>query len=780
MMYFSWNPGTVVDDTNKPLVAGRVTVFVHDSNVLADVYTLEGADYTAIDNPQLLDEAGRLSQTLFMELGVYDIKIEKANGDGTYDDFDVFEVGLDAKLQDIDAVEVADVDALADLDPDVSCNVVTVTDEPRRQYIWDANSTDTPDGGIVVDSNVKGQGNWILLWDCPYLPSSIYGVKNGNYTNMSALLSYSPTVGSFSLATPPIVRLLPGNYNSGLTYVSTKKIAFEPGAKFTGTMMVPCDIEVLGDNADHIGNIEFTKLGCTAHSSWYPTVEQFWLSGAQYMMCDATNYFTATTIKYGVDLANKTVSGIGTLVSGYSNGAKFVVKANSCIPDGFFTVNDYVEIALDGFGDRIFRNGASWDPGLIVDGHRQQYDVAPDLDTFRNADNWVATVTERKTRLGGIFNMDYVDLQGRTLSNGIYLNASNGFIGVRNGTVNGVISVLGQYCNMYNVAGTVLVNSAQGATVNLEKCNIVFEQYQTGLAQLVSKDSTILLSGNPGLDVSETSLTIYGGTFQGFLGMSTPYVKTNSVSFVDVHVNGSNRWRLNRLFMTGCTGDILIDMIPYAYNGEYLYDIHFTDNTLVGSGRIWFTGVFSQAAPMTDMAGNVKFGQCVIVNNAFYGGAGGIKMLREHPWAFTHFMNKVCGPWTYEGNYGDCPVVKPARVSNASTFSQAKKSSPALVDQQWIISDNTFNAWAPYQITLSQDIPELAEGGDNLVDCMAEVVASIGESSYPRNVAFGWSAGLPAPADLMDEDENNQFTEYLCLTWDLPIMDVPGGITRFP
>jgi hypothetical protein len=431
-------------------------------------------------------------------------------------------------------------------------------------------------------------------------------------------------------------------------------------------------------------------------------------------------------------------------------------------------------------GDNIFLSTGTWDPGRIVDGHRVQYDVAPDLDKFANADNWVATVTERKSRLGNLFNMSMIDLQGRTLSKGIALNATNGFTGVRNGTVNGTITVFGTACNMYNVVGTVLTNSAQGATVNLEKCNIVFEQYQTGLVQLVSKDSTILLSGNPGLDVSETSLTIYGGTFQGFLGMSTPYVKTNNVSFVDVHINGSNRWKLNRLFMTGCTGDILIDMIPYAYNSEYLYEIYFTNNTLVGSGRIWFTGVFSQAAPMTDMAGNVKFGQCVIANNAFYGGAGGIKMLREHPWAFTHFMNKVCGPWTYEGNYGDCPIVKPARVSNATVFSQAKKSSPSMVDQQWIISDNVYNAWAPYQITLSQDIPEMAEGGDNVVDCMAEVVNSIGESSYPKNVAFGWSCGLPTPSDLTDEDENNQFTEYLCLTWDLPVMDVPNGITRFP
>ena len=83
MMYFSWNPGTVVDEENRPVVAGRVSVFVHDSNVLASVYTMEGDQYVPAQNPQFLDGYGRLQATLFAELGVYDVKIERRPGTRT-------------------------------------------------------------------------------------------------------------------------------------------------------------------------------------------------------------------------------------------------------------------------------------------------------------------------------------------------------------------------------------------------------------------------------------------------------------------------------------------------------------------------------------------------------------------------------------------------------------------------------------------------------------------------------------------------------------------------
>ena len=162
MMYFSWNPGTVVDEENRPVVAGRVSVFVHDSNVLATVYTMEGDQYVQAQNPQFLDDYGRLQATLFAELGVYDVKIEKASGD-TYEDFDHFAIGLDAKLDQVGRDSVKSVEELMDLDPSVSSGIVTVESYPVRNYLWDPDAIDTVlshyAGYIRYFSKINGQVN---------------------------------------------------------------------------------------------------------------------------------------------------------------------------------------------------------------------------------------------------------------------------------------------------------------------------------------------------------------------------------------------------------------------------------------------------------------------------------------------------------------------------------------------------------------------------------------------------------------------------------------------
>ena len=106
---------TFVDDEMKPLVSGRLTVYVHDSNVKADVFTLEGANYVPCDNPMRLDEAGRLVASIFTELGVYDVKLEKYNGDGTFEDFDHYEIGIDAKLDQIGRDSVNSIEDLMNL-----------------------------------------------------------------------------------------------------------------------------------------------------------------------------------------------------------------------------------------------------------------------------------------------------------------------------------------------------------------------------------------------------------------------------------------------------------------------------------------------------------------------------------------------------------------------------------------------------------------------------------------------------------------------------------------
>ena len=91
-------------------------------------------------------------------------------------------------------VQVDTVGDLMDLDPSVSGNIVTVLETPTRNYIWDGNSVDNPDGGVIVDSNVEGQGNWLLLWEGDSLPCTVYGVTPDNTSNLTALLNYSSRI----------------------------------------------------------------------------------------------------------------------------------------------------------------------------------------------------------------------------------------------------------------------------------------------------------------------------------------------------------------------------------------------------------------------------------------------------------------------------------------------------------------------------------------------------------------------------------------------------------
>ena len=779
MLMQSWNPNTVVDTEGKPLVGGRVTVYEHDSNVPASIYTIEeDGTYTAAMNPQLLNDDGRLDATIFMAVAIYDIRIEKPNGDGTFSAFDWFEYGIDVTLKDVDAAEVATVSELMDLDPSVSKKYVTVDDGIRRTYMWDAASTDTPDGGIVVDSNVSGAGNWILLWDCPYLPCGIYGVSPADTSNLPSLLTYSTLVGSAGLATPSVVRFTYGDYDPQVNTVSTKALAFDQGARFvSGKITVPADIIRFG-NSGWVGDFSFSSTGCTARSADFRTANAFLSSGADTFRFDAGCTFDDSLLDGEYTLTGKHLEGNGRLPVTYTAGSCIALSGCQVCGRLFSRTLDFVRLST-AYGDGIFGTAGTFDPGRIADGHHVQYDIGPDLDMFESADNFVKVAVERKTRMGALYAVTVLDLEGRTLNNGVALNATNGFTGIRNATIKGLVSAFGQYCNLYNVICTLNVYSTLGCTVSIENSYVSFEQDPVGLVQVASANSHVEIAGANGFNTSTTALNILGGTFQGYLSVSDTYTKSKNVTFNKVILQGSTAWKLNRLFMEDCIGDVRIDLYPWFDSSKYYYEIDFQRNTVTGSGRIWFTGVFTALEPKNDMAGNVQFGVCRIRNNTFIGAAGGVKMLREHPYTFTHFMASTVGPWEYSGNSGDCPVAKPGRISNATTFSQDKKSDPGL-PIQWLISDNTFNAWAPYDDYLSQNLPVQAQAGDNVQDSIAELVDSVGGSAYPKNIVWGWSNGLPSPPDLFDEDQNNQFTEYLCLTWDLPVITVPNGITRFP
>lgn len=468
-MYVSWNPGTIVDEENRPVVAGRVSVFVHDSNVLADIYTMEGEQYVSTQNPQFLDDYGRLQATLFAELGVYDVKIEKANGDDTYEDFDIFEIGIDANLDSIGRTEVPDIEALSNLDPDIVSRVVTVTSYPTRRYIWDPESTDIPDGGVVIDSDVKGDGNWILLWDSPYLPSSVYGVKDGDITNLNALLNYASVVGSFGMHTPTAIRLEAGHYDLGGTYLSTKKMAFEPGASFTGTLMVPYDVEVLGKQNGYIGDIYFTNSGCTAHSSWFRTVDGFLLCNASKFIVDSTNFFDNTSVGAERLLSDVTLEYTENtrLPITYTGGGRLILSRVNIIGENIFNLDDVLTFRYMDIMDKWWNSPAFIDWSNKVNARSVSMNTLH-LNNFATTSSYVNAV-----RADG---STYLDLAGRKVHS---LNAS-GFTDLNN-----------------IVADSMLINDVNS---NVQMKNVKTDSLYITCKQLTIRDSVVAFASAPSID----------------------------------------------------------------------------------------------------------------------------------------------------------------------------------------------------------------------------------------------------------------------------------------
>lgn len=776
MMYFSWNPGTVVDEENRPIASGRVTVFVHDSNVLADIYTLEGMNYTPLANPLFLDDYGRLSATVFAELGVYDVKIEKANGNGTYEDFDHFEIGIDVKLDQVGRDSVATIEDLMDLDPTVCSDVVTVESYPRRDYLWDPNAIDDADGGVVVASDVADHGKWLLLWDCPYLPSSVYGVKEGDTTNINALFNYASVIGSMNIHTPPAIRIEAASYALGGYYVCPKHLAIEAGVTFTGTIALYDDVEFFGHSepGHAVGDFKFLHTGCTAHSSWFNNINDFWHCGADILVVDNTNYFTSAVLSTSVNLSGKTIVGPDTKVTGYANSAYFQVALDSTVPDNFFKDTDFVRVAAQGFGDNLFRTTGSWDPGLINQGHHVQFDQVPDLDLFQNTQRWVSVMVERRNRLSWQqWGESVLDLQGRSCD-ALYIGQQC-FTTIRNAIIASV-TLAGYSTTFESFKGTLTVNSTIGASITCKYSDITIPQLgATGLTGISSVNSSIVVMGQEGIDPCNCTLSIYGGTWNGYVRMDDAhcdaYLPSGQVAFRNVLITGNYKWRLNRIYMVGCTSSCPIDLYPSSSGGStYSYDCTLEDNQFLGNFRLWITMYSTQASPHYEVGGtNVKFGSMVIVNNRFDGAdALGVKMIHLHPrsstiYCCTDAQHTDMGTWRYEKNTGNCPMMTPGRLGGRTNWATEWHDNYPQISYRK--SGETYNIFMPYYFWHNDGTADMPNTYLDPADPGQRVTTVIHGRDWNDSWchAYFWNTWS---TPLEDEDANNRLVGYIWISRD--------------
>ena len=651
---------TFVDDAMKPLVAGRLTVYKHDSNVLADIYTLEGADYVPCANPVRLDEAGRLVASIFTELGVYDVRLDKYNGDDTFEDFDCYEIGIDAMIDQIGRDSVKDVEALMNLDPSVVSNIVTVESYPVRNYLWDPDAIDTPDSGVVVGSDVSPTGRWLLLWESPYLSSAVYGVQDGDTTNINALFSYPEVIGSMNIHTPPAIRLLDGNYDLPGYLVCTKHLALEPNVTFTGTIGLYDDLELFGqDEPRHaIGDFEFVHSGCKACSWWYDNVEDFWFSGADIFVVDDINYFTDSTLRNAVNLANKVVIGHGTKVSAYANSGKFIVEDSTDIPERFFTPT-YDKVSVKGSrGDTLFSEG-SWDVGYISQGHMQEFST-DNIDAFLRTKVWYDSMTAKKNQLGGLFT-DTLDFQGRTCN---FRPVISLFKDIKNVTFGAGLTLTGS-----SITDFVLTNVTCGDLMFAGRYLTVYSSIINFSAEPDSMSSMWCYDSRVNSDSTWSNTSIQVAMNRCFMGISLNRAPDNKVrdaliSLVDCTLMDNTVIKSKNLSMRGCTtNNCTIKVYPYYDTATSTYKmlVDFVGNKFVSTVPVEFTKLDGGDMGVHDQCYDVEC-NWNIVGNTFLGNTDGIRC--------RYFTNRSNGNVynqrfvaagsdkfivNYSGNVGQCP-----------------------------------------------------------------------------------------------------------------------------
>lgn len=775
-------------------IEGRLTVFELNTDHKATTYTLEGTEFVQATNPVLL-HSGLPDNSLFADIGLYTIQIERYTGpegqmsvdtpDVYFEKVDQYEAGISASAEPAGATTV---DTLADLaDTDVSAGVVTVlwhSEEgdcfPRR-YIWDAQAQDAIDGGYVVGSNESDTGRWILLFGGDALPVTAYGVTPGNESNLNAALSFPDTVGSFHLKTASSVYFPAGTYSTALAIVTDKEMVFDHAAKFTAATFVCPRATVQGTQTSYIANFQFTASDAEAHSSWFRTLAAFWACGAKNLWLDTTNFFTSNALTTAVNLSGKAVHGTSRIDCAYGSGTHFIVAADTVIDGRIFNPTyDYVRVQDDIHGDSIFAASGTWDPGLLSAGHRVQYDYAPALPTFRSADRWLAVMLERRLRVASQVWGDFtLDLQGRTVSS-ITLEVGS-FNEIRNAVVTGNLVVKGAV-TLHGVKANVQANGASVAIAAFDS-ELTFKA-GTGLASVSLTDchTSVVGQWNP----ADISIMVVGGSFSGTIALgdlnANTYTASNPVVFRNVQLDGALQWRVHYASLSGCTGDVKIDCLPYLDGSYYTWNLELLGNRFVGSSRIWFTVYTTSEYQHPEIDGKCRMGICRIIGNRFDGtDRYGIKRIHWNP-ATLNCLIAEGSTWEYRDNGGNCPRLSPGFISNEGKWPTTQGDNP-----KWRVYDGAFNIWAPY-LHYSDGGIEPAHEPTGLNPYVGSAVFAL---YFTNNLAddishyiYGYRV-LNSLADIAanptDENTNNSFIVKLAMGMYLPsVPQFSTGTTYFP
>ena len=570
-MRISFNPNQLFDLAGKPLVSGRVSFYMKDTDILANTYYRDGDAFIEGQNPVVLDNAGSFVNTIFLDVAIYDIVVEKYT-DGVYHQIDNFEFGFEMPDVTNDTV-VQDIEGLLNANPQLGSVTVVGYDSNvscgPRTYIWDSQCTDAADGGAIVESNSSENGRWILLSDLREMPCKYYGIAPGYESNISAFLTYPQLVGTYGIWLPPVPRFLSGVYASSGTFSADKTISFDPYTRFPNASFVCRNIECC-TRANYIADFQFTNQSY-AESSWFRTARAFWTCGAAELHQSTTNYFESADIgNVGLEIANVHVSGNPIEMTGTGQ----MTFTNCRFDDRTLSTNWYISMVGEFFADKWFADG-NWDFGAYP--HHQHVPATSNsvvMADFADGNVYVLWAAA--------YGITALDLQGRTVgtieSNMPFNAIANGQIAeahfVNDISLHG-ITVYGLYMENYNANltandSTIVLKDSHCAGIALSKCHFV-NQY--------------------GIDSAATAFTAVDSSVDLSAGLITRSAANDRTESTGTHLTrcvvSGGAIDDNGIELNGCTvSNTLVRVIPSGAAGNI--SCVFRNNVFDGTSQVQF------------------------------------------------------------------------------------------------------------------------------------------------------------------------------------------------
>ena len=703
-MKIGFNPGSIVDASGAPL-QGRVLVYVHDSLEKKSIYTMEGSDYVASENPVLLDTTGRIPTTLFFDVGVVDVLVQKYVGepghladespDEDFEDFDRFEAGFDFDPEQEAARTVETIDDLKDIENPsgvvrVNC-YTTPGDTFPRYYLWNPNCSASEDGGCVISDDHDASGKWCYLCEGDSIKSSVYGIKPGtDEANLGAFCGAPLAVsGDYAINYPTSLYFEGGTYSQTTTSImvsNNRTAVFSCTAKFTQATIYAYDVDVDGVclNHDYISDFVITQSqyenSATIRSSWCRSLGGFWRSGAKHLILDRS-HLSNDVITSKIDISEAIIDGVYfTPTYTFTSGA--YLNFDKCHFVGakwIFREDDYLKFTDCNFTDDLFWGItlSTVDFGTIAGGHHIEVDAWKITDSL-DADVWL--------KWANASGLTSVDLCGRSVTGLLNSNIKE----FRNGMFLGGSVATNVNVTFVDIAGNVNVYPmVSGKNLVIIRCDNVGIDGAIAFASITVKDSVVV--ANNGIDNSDTSYAHDGGEVQatfkcaGWNAASGTHAKGKNVILKNLTASIGNFSWFDNLVMQGCSVDNPIHVIPYESSGSLYLDVMLIGNIFGSNGYVEF---MDASVSNADIYG-VKSQNITIKDNLFYTSGDGIKMMYFNGAQYYLGSDVVS---IYEGNRGSCPLESLASSQLMSTYTEGSGTYKyqQTVRKYWNLSVNSY------------------------------------------------------------------------------------------